>query len=116
ERCRIAVARFARARKFLQRRLHTGAADRDPAVGVFGDVREQLRSGRAADQHRRTILLRGLRPRPGRLEMYELAVETRLLVPPQRLHREDVLAGDLAPALHVDAVVFDLVSVPAEPD
>ncbi len=35
---------------------------------------------------------------------------------PQRLHREHVLACDVAPALHVDAVVLDLVGVPTEPD
>ena len=48
--------------------------------------------------------------------MHELAVERRDVVAPQRLHREHVLAGDVAALLHVDAVVLDLVRVPTEPD
>ena len=60
-----------------ERGAEPGAADRDPPVGVLGDVGEQLRAGRAADQHRRTAALRRLRPRPARREVHVLAVEAR---------------------------------------
>ena len=56
-----------------QRGAHARTADRDPAVGVLGDVREQLRTRRAADQHRRSAGLRGLGPRPRRREVHVLA-------------------------------------------
>ena len=46
----------------------------------------------------------------------ELAVEASHVVGPERLHREHVLADDVAAVLHGDAVVLDLVLVPAEAD
>ena len=45
-----------------------------------------------------------------------LTGERRDVVVPQRAHREHVLAGDRAPFGHGDAVILDLVGVPAEPD
>ena len=46
----------------------TGAADGDPAVGVLGDVGEQLRPGPTADQHRDASVDR-LGPRPARADV-----------------------------------------------
>ena len=93
-----------------------GAADRDPTVGVLGDVREQLRSGRAADEDRWAARLHRLRPRPRRLDVDELAVVLGDVVAPERPHREHVLACSLAPRPHVDAVARGFVLVPPEAD
>ena len=91
----------------------TGAADRDPALAVLDDVREELGSGAAAEQDRQRLLHR-LRPRPARREVHVLAVVARLLLLPERAHRQDDLAGVLAAGRVVDAVVGHFVDVPAE--
>ena len=49
-------------------------------------------------------------------QLHVLAVEAGLLVAPERLHRQHLLADQLAPLLRHDAVVLHLVDVPAVPD
>ena len=46
----------------------------------------------------------------------EAAFVAGYVIAPERLHREHSLAHDLSPVLHGDAVVLELVLVPAEAD
>src|SRR5437764_598767 len=99
-----------------QRFLDPAAADRHPPVPVLRHRSEELRPALPAYEQRGPRLLHGLRPRERRLDVHELAVELGLLLGPERLHREDLLARDVAAALELDTVVLDLVLVPPEPD
>ena len=76
---RPASATASRRRGSASRRPR--AADRDPAVGVLGDVVEQLRPGGAADEDGERALHR-LRPRPARAEVDVARRGTRPRRPP----------------------------------
>ena len=90
---------------------------REPAVGPLDDRLERLRPGRGAEQHRR---MRSSPPASAtstpasKLEV--LAVERRLVLGPQRLHRQHLLAHERSPLLPHDAVILCLVDVPAVAD
>jgi uncharacterized RmlC-like cupin family protein len=60
--------------------------------------------------------LDGLGPAPARRERHELAVERRLVLGPQPLHRQDVLAGMAAATVGLHPVVLHLVDVPPDAD
>src|SRR5437660_5143433 len=111
---RVAAELLVRAPELRERGLDPPPPDGHPAVRVLRDRREQLRAAGAAHEDRRPRLLHGLRPRPARFERHELPVERRLVVGPEPLHRKDLLACDVAPALEVQTVVLDLVPVPPE--
>ena len=112
----VAAGGVHRAAQLGLRLAQAGAADRDPAVAVLGDVGEERGPGRTADQHLRARLLHRLRPLPARLEAHELAAELGHLLRPERLHRQHHLAHAGAAALGVDAVALHLLLVPAVAD
>src|SRR5207302_4277081 len=91
---RVTARLFEPGRQLRHRFAEAAAADWDPALGVLGDVVEQLGTGGAADEHRQGPLYR-LGPRPRRRQVHELAVEGSLLVLPETAHRQDVLAAHL---------------------
>ena len=80
-------------RQCLLQRRATG--DRDPAIAVAQRASCALREG-AADQDRRMRLLHRLRPGHDRVEIHELAVVLGLGFGPDRLHRLDPFAHQLA--------------------
>ena len=113
----IAAGLFDDAAQLGERRRQAGATDRDPAVGVLGDVGEQLRPRGAADEHRRTGPLHRLRPRPARRDLHV----ARRRTPPTSSAQSDCIASMCSRATsrrscHRDAVVLELVLVPAEAD
>src|SRR5581483_12320403 len=97
------------------REVGHGEADRDPAVAVGDDAVEALLVVRP-EEDRRVRLLGRLRPLPDAIELDELAVERRLVLGPDALHREDALALELPAPLVVGAVVLHLLDVPAGAD
>src|SRR5438477_250289 len=82
-------------------------AEREPAVAVLDDALERVRA-LSAEQDRRAALLHGLRPRPDRIEADEVALELRLVLRPDLLHREHLLAHLVIARLEDGAVVFHL--------
>src|SRR5207253_2296985 len=67
-------------------------------------------------QHRRMRLLDRLRPRPEGREADQLALEARLLLGPDALHRLDALAEQLPAGAELRPVVLHLLGVPAATD
>src|SRR5205085_2271592 len=116
ERVGITTRRRDRVPQLWDRLREPCAADRDPAVGVLGDVGEQGGARGPADEHGWAWELHRLRPRPAGGEAHELAREARLVVGPQTFHGEHVLASDGAATAVLDAVVLHLLLVPAEAD
>src|SRR5207244_7749607 len=91
------------------------AAAREPAVAVVDDSLQRVR-GLTAEQDGRTRLLRRLRPRPDRIEVDELAVELWLVLRPDLLHGQHLLAHLLVTGLEGGAVVLHLLCVPPGAD
>ena len=70
----------------------------------------------AAQQHRRVRALNRLGPLVDGVEVDELAVELRLVVGPDRLHRQDALAQQCPTGRGVSAMVAHLLGQPAGTD
>src|SRR5205814_9818218 len=95
--------------------LAAAAGTREPAVAIFDDAAQRV-IALAAEDDRRVRLLRRLRPRPHLVEIDHLAVIFRLVLGPQRLHREDPLAHQLEARVVAGAMVFHLLDIPAAAD
>src|SRR5437762_2025506 len=95
--------------------LVAAAGTREPAVAIFDDAAQRV-IALAAEDDRRVRLLRRLRPRPHLIEIDHLAVVFRLVLGPQRLHREDPLAHQLEPRVVAGSVIFHLLDIPAAAD
>ena len=111
-------ARPARRRPGLPQRGRLGAdvpfpRGGQPAVGVLGDPAERLRAAARADDQRQVRLHR-LGERPARPERHELPVVRRFRLGPQRAHRRHVLGQHGAPLAGRNAMIGQLVGVPAE--
>src|SRR5207244_9763103 len=91
------------------------ASAREPAVAEIHHALQRV-PALAAQQHRRVWFLRGLRVRPDRIEVDELAVVLRLVLRPDLLHREDPLAEEPEARLEGGPVFLHLFSVPPSPD
>src|SRR5262249_62191734 len=85
--------------------------DRHPAVAVLHDAIERRRAV-AADDDGRVRLLDGLGIGPDLVEVHELAVELRLALGPDFLHREHALAQEPPAALPRRVVMSHLLPVP----
>jgi hypothetical protein len=112
----VAAALLQGVLEVRQCRLDARASERDPAIGVLGNMRKQLGAGGAADQNPRSWLLDGLGPLPAGLEIHELTVKLGDLFRPELLHGQDLLADQRSATLHVDTVVLHLLVVPAVAD
>src|SRR4051794_19526966 len=98
------VERLDHLARLARRRLHRShraielvtAVEGDPPVAeVDHALGDDPRARTATDEHRRSTGLDRLRPAPDRPEVHELAVELRLVVGPDLLHRQHPLARDL---------------------
>ncbi|MFN8539392.1 MAG: hypothetical protein U0232_18175 [Thermomicrobiales bacterium] len=86
-----------------------------PFVAVVEDAVEDARAF-AADDDRRVGALGGLGPGPERAEADEVAVVCGFVLGPDGAHGEDVLAQAAEAGGGVDAVVVQLLAVPARAD
>src|SRR5262249_29387387 len=91
------------------------APAREPAVAEVDDPLEGV-PGLTPDEDGRVRLLHGFRIGEDRIEVHVVTVELRLLLGPDLLHGQGLLAEDRVARLVDGAVILHLVLVPAGPD
>ena len=92
--------------------LELAVPTREPAVAEFHYAPQGVVAF-AAEEDRRIRLLLGLGIEPDGVEGDKFAVEFRLVVAPQGLHRQHAFAQNLEAALVSRAVILHLLDVPA---
>ena len=95
--------------------VKSGSGDRQPAVAKFHYTLQGV-VARSAEQDRRVGSLQRLGIHPDGIEAHHFAVENRLVLSPQALHRQNALAHQLEAGVIAGSVIFHLIDIPTATD